>query len=66
MVIPKFIKLTMADKEQVIYEDGCQYRDFIFAEKSVWANIQACTAQKTTAIEEAIRCVRTLWKLGDE
>ncbi|HOH98076.1 MAG TPA: SDR family oxidoreductase [Candidatus Cloacimonadota bacterium] len=43
-VIPKFIKLIMADKEPVIYGDGSQSRDFTFVENNVWANIQACTA----------------------
>ncbi len=43
-VIPKFVKLIMANKEPVIYGDGSQSRDFTFVENNVWANIQACTA----------------------
>lgn len=55
-VIPKFIKLIMADKEPVIYGDGSQSRDFTFVENNVWANIQACTAQKAAGEVINIAC----------
>lgn len=55
-VIPKFIKLIMADKEPVIYGDGSQSRDFTFVENNVWANIQACTAQKAAGQVINIAC----------
>ncbi|HPV15260.1 MAG TPA: SDR family oxidoreductase [Candidatus Cloacimonadota bacterium] len=45
-VIPKFIRLIKNDKEPVIYGDGTQSRDFTYVENNVWANIQACTAEK--------------------
>jgi len=55
-VIPKFIKLIMADKEPVIYGDGSQSRDFTFVENNVWANIQACTAPKAAGEVINIAC----------
>ncbi len=55
-VIPKFIKLIMADKEPVIYGDGSQSRDFTFVENNVWANIQACTAPKAAGQVINIAC----------
>jgi len=55
-VIPKFIKLIMADKEPVIYGDGSQSRDFTFVENNVWANIQACTAEKAPGEVINIAC----------
>nr|WP_167816009.1 SDR family oxidoreductase [Methanocorpusculum sp. GPch4] len=55
-VIPKFIRLIMADKEPVIYGDGSQSRDFTFVENNVWANIQACTAPKAAGEVINIAC----------
>jgi UDP-glucose 4-epimerase len=55
-VIPKFIRLIMADKEPVIYGDGSQSRDFTFVENNVWANIQACTAPKAAGQVINIAC----------
>lgn len=55
-VIPKFIKLIMAEKEPVIYGDGSQSRDFTFVENNVWANIQACTAPKAVGEVINIAC----------
>lgn len=55
-VIPKFIRLIMADKEPVIYGDGSQSRDFTFVENNVWANIQACTAPKATGEVINVAC----------
>jgi UDP-glucose 4-epimerase len=55
-VIPKFIKLIMADKEPVIYGDGSQSRDFTFVENNVWANIQACVAPKAAGEVINIAC----------
>jgi nucleoside-diphosphate-sugar epimerase len=43
-VIPKFIKLILADKEPVIYGDGMQSRDFTYVENNVNANLLACKA----------------------
>ena len=55
-VIPKFIKLIQNDKEPVIYGDGSQSRDFTFVENNVWANIQACTAEKAPGEVINIAC----------
>nr|MDK2851517.1 UDP-N-acetylglucosamine/UDP-N-acetylgalactosamine 4-epimerase [Candidatus Cloacimonadota bacterium] len=55
-VIPKFIKLIMANKEPVIYGDGSQSRDFTFVENNVWANLQACTAPKAVGEVINIAC----------
>jgi len=55
-VIPRFIRLIMADKEPVIYGDGSQSRDFTFVENNVWANIQACTAPKAAGEVINIAC----------
>lgn len=55
-VIPKFIKLIMNDKEPVIYGDGTQSRDFTYVENNVWANIQACTAEKAPGEVINIAC----------
>ncbi len=55
-VIPKFIRLIMADKEPVIYGDGSQSRDFTFVENNVWANIQACTAPKASGEVINVAC----------
>jgi UDP-glucose 4-epimerase len=55
-VIPKFIKLIMADKEPLIYGDCSQSRDFTFVENNVWANIQACTAPKAAGQVINIAC----------
>ncbi len=55
-VIPKFIKLIMADKEPMIYGDGSQSRDFTFVENNVWANIQACVAPKAAGEVINIAC----------
>ena len=46
----------MADKEPVIYGDGSQSRDFTFVENNVWANIQACTAEKAPGEVINIAC----------
>ena len=55
-VIPKFIKLIQHDWEPVIYGDGYQSRDFTFVENNVWANIQACTAEKAAGEVINIAC----------
>jgi len=55
-VIPKFIKMIMNDQEPVIYGDGSQSRDFTFVENNVWANIQACTAEKAPGEVINIAC----------
>ncbi len=55
-VIPKFIKLIMNDKEPVIYGDGTQSRDFTYVENNVWANLQACTAEKAPGEVINIAC----------
>ncbi|MDZ4182266.1 MAG: SDR family oxidoreductase [Candidatus Cloacimonadaceae bacterium] len=55
-VIPKFIKLIMQDREPVIYGDGSQSRDFTYVENNVWANIQACTAEKAPGEVINIAC----------
>jgi len=41
-VIPKFIKLLLADESPVIYGDGKQSRDFTYIENVVEANLKAC------------------------
>ena len=55
-VIPKFIKLMMQNKSPVIYGDGSQSRDFTYVENNVWANIQACTAEKAAGEVINIAC----------
>jgi len=55
-VIPKFIKLMMQNKRPVIYGDGSQSRDFTYVENNVWANIQACTAEKAAGEVINIAC----------
>ena len=55
-VIPKFIKLMRQDKRPVIYGDGSQSRDFTYVENNVWANIQACTAEKAVGEVINIAC----------
>lgn len=55
-VIPKFIKLIQQEKEPVIYGDGTQSRDFTYVENNVWANIQACTAEKALGEVINIAC----------
>ena len=55
-VIPKFIRLIQQDKEPVIYGNGSQSRDFTFVENNVWANIQACTAEKAAGEVINIAC----------
>ncbi|MFO8144570.1 MAG: GDP-mannose 4,6-dehydratase, partial [Candidatus Syntrophosphaera sp.] len=55
-VIPKFIKLIQQEKEPVIYGDGTQSRDFTYVENNVWANIQACTAEKAAGEVFNIAC----------
>lgn len=55
-VIPKFIKLIQHDREPIIYGDGYQSRDFTFVENNVWANIQACTAEKAAGEVINIAC----------
>jgi nucleoside-diphosphate-sugar epimerase len=55
-VIPKFIKLIDQDKEPVIYGDGSQSRDFTYVENNIWANIQACIAEKAPGEAINIAC----------
>jgi nucleoside-diphosphate-sugar epimerase len=55
-VIPKFIKLIQQDREPIIYGDGTQSRDFTYVENNVWANIQACTAEKAPGEVINIAC----------
>jgi UDP-glucose 4-epimerase len=55
-VIPKFIRLVMAEKEPIIYGDGTQSRDFTFVENNVWANIQACVAPNAAGKVINIAC----------
>ncbi len=55
-VIPKFIRLIMAEKEPIIYGDGTQSRDFTFVENNVWANIQACVAPNAAGKVINIAC----------
>ncbi|PIN70405.1 LPS biosynthesis protein WbpP [Candidatus Woesearchaeota archaeon CG11_big_fil_rev_8_21_14_0_20_43_8] len=44
-VIPKFIKLMLADKTPVIYGDGTQSRDFTYVDNVVEANLLACKSK---------------------
>jgi nucleoside-diphosphate-sugar epimerase len=55
-VIPKFIRLIQQEREPIIYGDGLQSRDFTFVENNVWANIQACTAEKAAGEVINIAC----------
>jgi UDP-glucose 4-epimerase len=55
-VIPKFIKLILDDKQPLIFGDGSQSRDFTFVDNNVWANIQACEAEKAPGEVINIAC----------
>jgi nucleoside-diphosphate-sugar epimerase len=55
-VIPKFIKLIMANKEPVIYGDGLQSRDFTFVENNIIANLLACESPKAAGEVFNIAC----------
>ncbi len=46
----------MQNKSPVIYGDGSQSRDFTYVENNVWANIQACTAEKAAGEVINIAC----------
>ncbi|MCK9165728.1 MAG: GDP-mannose 4,6-dehydratase, partial [Candidatus Cloacimonas sp.] len=46
----------MQNKRPVIYGDGSQSRDFTYVENNVWANIQACTAEKAAGEVINIAC----------
>jgi len=46
----------MQDKRPIIYGDGSQSRDFTYVENNVWANIQACTAEKAAGEVINIAC----------
>ncbi len=61
-VIPKFIKLMRQDKRPVIYGDGSQSRDFTYVENNVWANIQACTAEKAVGEVINIACIEPIFE----
>jgi nucleoside-diphosphate-sugar epimerase len=55
-VIPKFIKLILADKEPIIYGDGEQSRDFTFVENNINANFLACISPKAAGEVFNIAC----------
>lgn len=48
-VIPKFIKLLLADEQPTINGDGKQSRDFTYIENVVEANLKACKASQEAA-----------------
>lgn len=45
-VIPKFIRLLLADKQPMIHGDGSQSRDFTYIENVIEANMKAALAPK--------------------
>lgn len=50
-VIPKFIKILLADQQPIINGDGRQSRDFTYIENVIEANLRACKAPSEAAGE---------------